>query len=235
MSHIFTSHVPHHRGWRSSPPKCRKWGARRPWRSSAALPTTLFSRPWRFWIFFYFFFKFFVFFFFFTLHAGCALPHCTLRCALFECRVGSSFSPGVLCVRQSCVDGKCNDKSNGLKREKELPTQPSMGWLRLVGSFKLYISLIISSLLQGSLAKDTYNLKKPTNRDHPIGSSFSHLNLLTLSLTQLCRTHSTLLRLCRLWTIFLFFLLLFNVVFVYFPRFLHALCSAIQPYWRHDF
>ena len=36
-----------------------------------------------------------------------------------------------------------------------------MGWLRLVGSLKF---CRISSLLQGSFAKETYNFKEPTNQ-----------------------------------------------------------------------
>ena len=47
----------------------------------------------------------------------------------------------------------------------------NMGWLRLVGSFKI-IGLFcrIWSLLQGSFAKETYNLKEPTNGCHLIAS-----------------------------------------------------------------
>jgi len=47
-----------------------------------------------------------------------------------------------------------------------------MGWLRLLGSLKI-IGLFcrISSLLQGSFAKETYNFKEPTNRSHPIVAS----------------------------------------------------------------
>jgi len=59
-----------------------------------------------------------------------------------------------------------------------------MGWLRVVGSFKLWVSfaenrlfyraflqkrrIISRSLLKGFFAKETYNFKEPTNRSHPI-------------------------------------------------------------------
>jgi len=46
-----------------------------------------------------------------------------------------------------------------------------VGWLRLVGSFKLQVSFAKSSVLWGSFAKETYNLKEPTSRSHPIGNS----------------------------------------------------------------
>ena len=66
-----------------------------------------------------------------------------------------------------------------------------MRWLRLVGSLKLQVSFAeyrlvcrILSLLSGSFAKETYNLKEPTNRSHPIcilfmqtpSDNFSHLS-----------------------------------------------------------
>jgi len=44
-----------------------------------------------------------------------------------------------------------------------------MGWLRLVGSLKWCLFRRISSLLQSSFAKETYDFKEPTNRSHPIG------------------------------------------------------------------
>jgi len=65
-----------------------------------------------------------------------------------------------------------------------------MGWLRLVGSLKLYVSfveyrallqkrpMILRGLLQkrpiilkSSFAKETHNFKEPTNRSHPIWKS----------------------------------------------------------------
>ena len=44
-----------------------------------------------------------------------------------------------------------------------------VGWLRWLGSSKSQVLCRISSLLQGSFAKETYNFKEPTNRSHPIG------------------------------------------------------------------
>jgi len=44
-----------------------------------------------------------------------------------------------------------------------------MGWLRLVGSLKLYVSFSEYSLFyRALLQKETYNFKEPTNRSHPI-------------------------------------------------------------------
>jgi len=43
-----------------------------------------------------------------------------------------------------------------------------MGWLRLVGSFKLYVSFAEYGLFDSALPKETYNFKEPTNRSHPI-------------------------------------------------------------------
>jgi len=45
----------------------------------------------------------------------------------------------------------------------------TMGWLRLVGSLKLYVSLEnIGLFCRALLPKETYNFKEPTNRSHPI-------------------------------------------------------------------
>jgi len=45
----------------------------------------------------------------------------------------------------------------------------TMGWLRLVGSFKLYVSLEnIVVFCRALLQKETYNFKGPTDRSHPI-------------------------------------------------------------------
>ena len=43
----------------------------------------------------------------------------------------------------------------------------TMEWLRSVGSIN-YRSCRIASLIQGSFAKEIYNLIDPTNRSHPI-------------------------------------------------------------------
>jgi len=44
-----------------------------------------------------------------------------------------------------------------------------IGWLRLAGSFKLWVSLAEYRLfLQGSFAKETYNFKESTDRSHPM-------------------------------------------------------------------
>ena len=42
-----------------------------------------------------------------------------------------------------------------------------MGWPRLIGSLKLYVSSAEHYLLKGSIAKETYNFKEHTNRIHP--------------------------------------------------------------------
>ena len=86
-----------------------------------------------------------------------------------------------------------------------------MGWLRLVGSLKLYVSFVeyrallqkrpmISRgllkkrpiILKSSFAKETHNFKEPTNRSHPISAIFwcalprgnenTHTHSLSLSL-----------------------------------------------------
>jgi len=45
----------------------------------------------------------------------------------------------------------------------------AMGWLRLVGSSKLYVSFVKEPYKKRRYsAKETYNLKEPTNRSHPI-------------------------------------------------------------------
>ena len=112
-----------------------------------------------------------------------------------------------------------------------------MGWLRLVGSFKLYVcfaeyrlfyiciyiyicsyghNLIclyglatisrllkiiglfckISSLLQGSFAKETYNFKEPTNRSHPISVSMVIYTPLCMYIVCACVCVSVCVRLC---------------------------------------
>jgi len=44
-----------------------------------------------------------------------------------------------------------------------------MGWLQLVGSLKLYVSFAKEPYKNRRYsAKETYNLKEPTNRIHPI-------------------------------------------------------------------
>ena len=44
-----------------------------------------------------------------------------------------------------------------------------MLWLRLVGSFKVLVSLPLLGLFCGALlAKETYNFKEPTTRSHPM-------------------------------------------------------------------
>jgi hypothetical protein len=44
-----------------------------------------------------------------------------------------------------------------------------MGWLRLAGSLKIQVFFAeYRSLLQDSLAKETYIFKGPTNRRHPM-------------------------------------------------------------------
>jgi len=44
-----------------------------------------------------------------------------------------------------------------------------MGWLRLVGSLKLEVSFVKEPYKRDLYsAKETYNLKEPTNRSHPI-------------------------------------------------------------------
>jgi len=60
----------------------------------------------------------------------------------------------------------CRKKDLYVSQKRPLPTsedalfldskQSPMGWLRLVGSLKLYS------------AKETYNFKEPTNRSHPV-------------------------------------------------------------------
>jgi len=56
------------------------------------------------------------------------------------------------------------------------PSRSATGWLRLVGSFKLFVSfteyrLFLRALFfKGSLAKETYDLKEPTSRSHPIAA-----------------------------------------------------------------
>jgi len=45
-----------------------------------------------------------------------------------------------------------------------------MGWLRLVGSLKLWSLLQKSPIKRLYSAKETYNFKEPTNRSHPIPS-----------------------------------------------------------------
>jgi len=52
-------------------------------------------------------------------------------------------------------------------------TYVHMGRLRLVGSFKLYVSFAEYCLFyKGSFAKETHNLKEPTNRSHPIQDAY---------------------------------------------------------------
>jgi len=41
----------------------------------------------------------------------------------------------------------------------------------------------MSSLLQGSFAKETYNFKEPTNRSHPIARENMYINVYRLFLT----------------------------------------------------
>jgi len=44
-----------------------------------------------------------------------------------------------------------------------------MGWLRLVGSLKLWVSFAEYRLFkQASFTEETYNFREPTNRSHPI-------------------------------------------------------------------
>jgi len=43
-----------------------------------------------------------------------------------------------------------------------------MGWLRLVGSLKLYVSFAKELYKRRYSAKETYNFQEPTNRSHPI-------------------------------------------------------------------
>jgi len=44
-----------------------------------------------------------------------------------------------------------------------------MGWLRLVGSLKLYISFAEYRLFyKALLAKETYNFMEPTSQSHPV-------------------------------------------------------------------
>jgi len=44
-----------------------------------------------------------------------------------------------------------------------------MGWLRLVGSWKLYVSFVKEPYKRDlDSTKETYNLKEPTKRSHPI-------------------------------------------------------------------
>jgi len=48
-----------------------------------------------------------------------------------------------------------------------------MGWLRLVGSLKLQVSFAKEPYKKKLYsAKETYNLKEPTNRSHPIHVNF---------------------------------------------------------------
>jgi len=44
----------------------------------------------------------------------------------------------------------------------------------------------IQSLLQGSFANETYNLKEPTNRSHPICLSFIEQHICDMSATDTC-------------------------------------------------
>ena len=44
-----------------------------------------------------------------------------------------------------------------------------MGWLRLVGSFKSQVSFAKEPYKRDYSAKETYDIKEPTNRRYPIG------------------------------------------------------------------
>jgi len=44
-----------------------------------------------------------------------------------------------------------------------------MAWLRLVGSFKSWVSFAKEPYKADYSAKETYNFKEPTNRSHSIG------------------------------------------------------------------
>jgi len=63
-----------------------------------------------------------------------------------------------------------------------------MGWLRLVGSLKLYVSFAEYSLFYRALLqkrpiiKETYNFKEPTKRSHPIPSKEHYLHPKKLSI-----------------------------------------------------
>jgi len=48
-----------------------------------------------------------------------------------------------------------------------------MGWLRLVGSYKLYVSFAKEPCKRRYSAKEADDFKGPTNRSHPIAMSFA--------------------------------------------------------------
>jgi len=50
-----------------------------------------------------------------------------------------------------------------------------MGWLRLAGSLKLQVSFAKEPYKRDDILQDTYNLKEPTNRGHPIRNA-THTN-----------------------------------------------------------
>ena len=68
-----------------------------------------------------------------------------------------------------------------------------MGWLRLVGSLKLYVSFAEEPYKRDDiLQKETCNLKGPTNRSHPIAVTAQIES--RRPLLQICRMYRALLR-----------------------------------------
>ena len=63
-----------------------------------------------------------------------------------------------------------------------------MGWLRSVGSLKLYVSFAEYSLFyRALLQKETYNFKEPTNRSYPIADLATSRLLSIWRITNYCK------------------------------------------------
>ena len=57
-----------------------------------------------------------------------------------------------------------------------------IGWLQLEGSFKLQVSFAAYSLFcRALLQKETYNVKEPTDRSHPMSIYLSIYRYLSIS------------------------------------------------------
>jgi len=63
-----------------------------------------------------------------------------------------------------------------------------MGWLRLVGSLKLFVSFAEYCLFYRALLKKRHNSNEPTNRSHPVqGSGIYMVSTVSVNTGLFCR------------------------------------------------
>jgi len=116
-----------------------------------------------------------------------------------------------------------------------------IGWLRLVGSSKLYVSFAKEPYERLYSAKETYDFKEPTNRSHPIPNVDTYMyQIYTYTATEQVQQRGAqrvlLLCMCMLDTcmyqylVSIFDICIYIHVCTYICMYIHDVCMYIHTY-----